>query len=133
MRSPRPFLESVGTRLSLLCVLVSTAAAACSSTSSSGDTSLAVEVLQSEVTVENRTGTPLVRGEVSVIPQGTVPRPYVVFLPHMSSGEKRTFALSSFRNSDGTRFLRGVAKGRRVRVTAKDAAGRTYEREVPFK
>ena len=133
MRSPRSLRPSVGIRLFLFCVTVSTAGASCSGAPSSGDTSLVIVVLQNEVTVENQTGTPLVRGQVSVIPQGTVPRPYVVILPHMSSGEKRTFALSSFRNSDGTRFLREAAKGRSVKVTAKDVAGKTYEREVPFK
>ena len=133
MRAPRPLRESVGTRLVLLCVLVSTAAAACSSAPSSGDTSLVVEVSQDAVTVENRTGTPLTRGEVSVIPYGTVPRPYVLVMPRLSIDEKRAFPLTSFRNADGTRFMRNAARGRRVRVTAQDVGGKTYEREVPFK
>ena len=133
MRSRHSLRKSAGIWLFLFCVEVSAAATACSSAPATGDTALVVEVLQDEVRVENGTGIPLMRGEVSVIPQGTAPRPYTVILPHMSVGEKRTFALSSFRNSDGTRFLRAAANGRRVRVTATDVAGKTYEREVPFK
>jgi hypothetical protein len=49
----------------------------------------------------------------------------------MSSGEKRTFALSSFR-MDGTPFRRGVATGRVVKMTAVAVGGKTYAREVPF-
>lgn len=132
MRYPRPFQASVWIRLVLLGVLVSSAAAACSGGGSeSGDTSLVVEVSSSSVTVENRTGTSLAKGEVSVIPQG-FPRPYVALLPRMSSGEKRTFAFTTFRMSDGTPFRRDVAKGKSVKVTATDSAGKTYAREVPF-
>jgi hypothetical protein len=72
------------------------------------------------------------KGEVSVIPQG-IPRPYVMNLPHMSPGEKRTFQLSSFRMSDGSPFRRDIANGKSVKVSAKDLSGKTYEREVPFK
>lgn len=133
MRSPRSLLASLEIQSLLLCVVVFTAAAACSTAESSGDTSLVVEVSQDAVTVENRTGTPLTRGEVSVIPYGTVPRPYVLVMPRLPIGEKRTFPLTSFRNTDGTRFMRNAAKGRRVRVTAQDVGGKTYQREVPFR
>jgi hypothetical protein len=68
-----------------------------------------------------------------VIPYGSVPRPYVVVLPRLSNGQKRSFALGSFRNSDGTKFARSAARGRRVRVTATDVTGKSYEREEPFK
>lgn len=133
MRSPRSLLASLEIQSLLLCVVVFTAAAACSTAESSGDTSLVVEVSQDAVTVENRTGTPLTRGEVSVIPYGTVPRPYVLVMPRLPIGEKRAFPLTSFRNTDGTRFMRNAAKGRRVRVTAQDVGGKTYQREVPFR
>ena len=133
MNSPRVFCQGVGTRLLVLCTLVSFGAGtACSGTESSGDASLVVEVVQDEITVENQTGSPLMKGEVSVIPYGTAPRPYVMLLPHMSAGEKRAFALSSFRDPSGTRFMRSVANGHRVKVRAIDVAGKTHERDVPF-
>jgi hypothetical protein len=131
MCSSHPLHDGVRVRLFVLCVVVSVGAA-CGGATESGDTSLVVEVSSSAVTVENRTGTSLTKGEVSLIPQG-IPRPYVVFLPYMSSGAKRTFALSAFKASDGTPFRQDVAKGRSVKVTATDTAGKTYEREVPFK
>ena len=133
MRSPRSLPASLGIRLFLLCAAASMVAAACSDEAPSGDASLVVEVLPDEVTVENQTGTPLVGGEISVIPYGTVPRPYVMNLSRLSTGEKRSFALTSFRNPDGTRFMRSVAKGRRLKVTAKGVGGKSYEREVPFR
>lgn len=129
MRSPL----SLHFRLLLSWCVILAAAVACSTAESSGDTLLGVEVSQDEITVENRTGTPLTRGEISVVPYGTVPRPYVLILPRLSIGEKRSFPLSAFRNEDGTRFMRGAAKGRRVKITARDVGGRTYEREVPFR
>ena len=133
MRYPRLVQDSVLIRLFVLCVVVSPVAAACSSApSASGDTTLVVTVSASDVTVENQTGTSLVRGEVSVIPQG-ISSPYVALLPHLSSGQKRTLPFGAFRSSDGTPFRQDVASGRSVKVTATDATGKTYQREVPFK
>jgi hypothetical protein len=40
--------------------------------------------------------------------------------------------LNIFRGSDGTPFRRGVVRARRVRISAKDLAGKVYERIVPF-
>jgi hypothetical protein len=133
MRHPVRFGGSVGFRLFLVGVFVSVSAAACSSSEAveSGDPSLVVEVSDSSVTLENQTGVSLSRGEIAVIPQG-IPRPYVMNFSYMSSGQKRTFALNSFRMSDGTPFRRGVATGRSVKVTATDVTGKAYEREVPF-
>ena len=114
-------------------VLSSIAVGACSGDANgSGDMSLVVEVLQDSITLENKTGTSLTKGEMTVIPQG-IPRPYVMILPHMTNGAKRTFPLSSFRMSDGSPFRRDVANGRTVKISATDVAGKTYEREIPFK
>ena len=133
MRSPHRVHASLAMVSIPLCVLLSAGGSACTTVESSGDTLLVVEVLPDEITVENKTSTPLVKGEISVIPYGTAARPYVMFLPHLSNGEKRSFPLNSFRNPDGTRFMREAAKGRTVRVTATDVSGTSHEREVPFK
>jgi hypothetical protein len=99
---------------------------------SSGDESLVVEVLQDEVTVENRTGTALSKGEISIMPQG-FPRPYISNVSYLPNGAKRSFAFSTFRMSDGSPFRRDVANGKSVKVSARDVGGKTFEREVPFK
>jgi hypothetical protein len=134
MRCPRRFQDSARLYVCLVGVVVSSAAAAaCSSDSAgTGDASLVVEVMQDAITLENRTGTSLSKGEVVLIPRG-IPRPYVMILPHMTNGTKRSFPLSSFRMSDGSPFRRDVANGKSVKITATDVAGKTYEREVPFK
>lgn len=133
MRPRRPSLTIVAFLCAVPFVALTSGLSACSGAAGSGTTSLVVEVLPDAVTVENKTGTPLMRGEVSVVPYGTAARPYVVMLPHLSNGEKRSFPLTSFRNPDGTRFMRGAANGRVVRVSAKDVGGQVYEREVPFR
>jgi hypothetical protein len=50
----------------------------------------------------------------------------------MEIGDRRDFMLNVFRGSDGTPFRRGVIRAKRVKVSAKDLAGKLYEREVPF-
>jgi hypothetical protein len=121
---------------SLLVVLsilaASGGAAACSGVAESGDLSLVIQVSQDEITVENRTGASLSKGEVSITPQG-IARPYVANLVYMTNGSKHSFPLTSFRMSDGSPFRRDVANGKSVKVTAKDVSGKTYEHEVPFK
>jgi hypothetical protein len=134
MRSSRLFQDGVRVYLCVFSIAVSSAAvtACAGNAAGSGDTSLVVEVLQDGITLENQTGTSLSKGEVAVIPQG-IPRPYVMALPHMTNGAKRTFPFSAFRMSDGSPFRRDVANGRTVKITARDVSGKTYEREVPFK
>jgi hypothetical protein len=133
MRSLRWSQKHAGLRVVLLSVVVSSAAAACSSNvEGSGDTSLGVTVSQDEITIENLTGTSLSKGEVSIIPQGFA-RPYLANLSYMASGSKRSIPLNSFRMSDGSPFRRDVTNGKSVKVSAKDVSGKAYEREVPFK
>jgi hypothetical protein len=132
MRSPRWSRNRAGLRVVLLCAVVSSGAAACSSNAEgSGDKSVGVTISQDEVTIENLTGTSLSKGEVSIIPQGFA-RPYLANLAYMTSGSKRSIPLNSFRMSDGSPFRRDVTNGKSVKVTAKDVSGKTYEREVPF-
>ena len=134
MRSPR--LVQGSTRIPLLLVALAVSSvslsAACSQVDSTGDESLVVEVLQDEVTLENKTGASFAKGEVTIVPLG-IARPYVANISYMAAGTKRSFPFNTFRMSDGSKFSRDVAKGKSVKVTARDAMGKTYEREVPFK
>ena len=132
MRSPRSIHGSFGLPLALVCLALSGGVSACSSAEGSGDTSIVVDVLQDEVTIENKTGTGLSKGEVSIIPQGFA-RPFVTNIAYMTNGSKQSFPLGNFRASDGSKFRRDVVKGKSVKVTIKDVSGKSYEREVPFK
>jgi hypothetical protein len=134
MHSTRLLKDGVRLYLCLASVVLSCAAVAgcASDAAGSGDTSIVVEVLEDGITIENLTGTSLSKGEVTVVPKG-IPRPYVMILPHMTNGSKRTFPFNSFRMSDGSPFRRDIANGRTVKVEAKDVSGKTYTREVPFK
>jgi hypothetical protein len=90
-----------------------------------------VAVSSMYITVENRTGTALVDGTVEILPAGRI----VAFRapwPRMEVGDKRDFMLNVFRGTDGTPFRRGVIRARRIKVSARDLAGKLYEREVPF-
>lgn len=92
---------------------------------------LAVEVSQTYITVENRTGAPLVGGQIEIIPRGILP-PFKTLLPRLETGSKRDVLLNAFRGNDGTPFSRAITRARRVKVTARDQGGKVYEHEVPF-
>jgi hypothetical protein len=131
MWHPHP-VHGSRTRLFVFCVVVSSFAAGCSGVAESGDTAIVIEITASSISVENRTGMSLARGQVELFPQG-IPRPYVTLLPYMASGEKRTFPLTGFRAQDGTKYRSDIAKGKSVKVTATDSNGQVREREVPYK
>jgi hypothetical protein len=131
MSYPHP-VGSVRVRLFVLCVAVAAVTASCGGVAETGDTALVLGISSSSITLENRTGTSLTKGQIAVVPEG-IPRPYVVLLPYISSGEKRTFPLNTFRAQDGTPFRTDIAKGRSVKVTVTDASGQIREHEVPFK
>jgi hypothetical protein len=133
MRSARLCRTVVRLPLCVLAIGMSSWAAGCASAASeSGDTSIAVEVTATAVTVENKTGSAFSKGEVLLIPQG-IPVRYSTLITHMSNGEKRTFQLDAFRAKDGTPYRRNVANIKSVRVEATDIGGKALEREVPFK
>lgn len=132
MRSPRSFHGSFALPLALVCLALSGGVSACASAEGSGDPSIVVEVLQDEITVENKTGTGLSKGEVSIVPQGFA-RPFITNISYMTNGSKQSFPMNNFRAADGSRFRRDVVNGKAVKVTIRDVAGKNYEREVPFK
>jgi hypothetical protein len=95
------------------------------------DAPVAITVSQTYITVENRTGGPLVGGDLEITQVGVRP-PYRTTLPRLETGAKRDIMLNTFRATGGTPFNRGIARARSVKVTAKDLAGKVYENEVPF-
>lgn len=117
-----------------LTLLAVCAASACSDGDpgavSSVDAPFAIEISQTYITVENRTGGPLVGGQVEIIPVGILP-PFISRLPRLEAGGETTIMLNTFRGSGGP-FNRNIARGRSVKVSATDQLGEVYEHEVPF-
>ena len=100
-------------------------------TAGAADAPFAIEISQTYVTVENRTGGPLVGGEMEIIPGGVLPS-FKAALPRLENGSRRDFTLRMFVGNDGTPFSRSIARARRVKVTAKDPLGKEFVYEVPF-
>jgi hypothetical protein len=122
---------------SLCVVALAGATGACAGSTSqvasaaSADALIGLQLTNSTVTLDNRTGTSIVSGQLQLVSAGTRP-PFFVMLPRLQSGEKRDFALDSFRTNDGTPFRRSLARARAVKVTATDLSGKTHEYEIPF-
>ena len=100
-------------------------------TAGSADAPLAITISNTYVTVENRTGVPLLNGEM-VIDQIGVRPPFRATLPRLENGMARDFTLNTFRAADGTLFNRTIARARNFKLTAKDVNGKTYAQEIPF-
>ncbi|MBI2827676.1 MAG: hypothetical protein HYX77_00205 [Acidobacteria bacterium] len=128
-RPPRVRVSTLRATLTLLAAC----AAACSSgnpEAGSADAPIGIQILQTYVTVENRTGAPLVGGEIDIIPAGVLP-PFKAALPRLEAGAKRDIPFNTFRGG-GTSFNRTIARAKSVKVTAKDQFDKVYEHEVPF-
>lgn len=96
-----------------------------------GNAPFAIEVGPTFITVENRTGAPVIGGEIVISQVGVLP-PYRTTFPRLETGASRDFALNAFRGADGTPFSPRLARPRRVTVTAKDITGNAHQVEVPF-
>lgn len=97
----------------------------------SGNEPLAVTFSQTYISIENRTGVPLVEGEIQIVPRGVM-APFRTRLPRIETSQKRDLMFNTFHSKDGTPFRRGVARVREVRITATDVAGKKIEQQVPF-
>jgi hypothetical protein len=86
---------------------------------------------QTYLTIENHTGAPLVEGEAAIIPVGLM-APFRASLPRIEASGKQNVMFTRFRGSDGTEFRRGIARARRVRISATDINGKKYSQELPF-
>ena len=103
-----------------------------SSTAAAGDANapFAVELTKASVSIVNQTGTGIAGGTLNLVPVG-FPRPYFVMLPRMTTGEKRSFPLETFRMLDGTKYRLNVTKVKSIKVEAKDVVGKPIEYEIP--
>ena len=134
-----PFRVRASTLRVTLTLLALCTAAACSGnpeqTAAAGTAGSAspfvVEVAQTYITVENRTGAALAGGQMEIVPRGVLP-PFKSTLPRLENGARRDIMLNTFRATDGTLFNRNLARARTVKITAKDLNGKEYAFETPF-
>lgn len=90
-----------------------------------------VEVSQLYITVTNRSGGPLLGVRIEITPAGRA-TVFTATQGRIESGERRNFALGSFRGRDGTPFNLRVHRPKAVTVTAKSVMGAEFRREVPW-
>ena len=125
---PRVRISTLRVTLTLLAVCAVTA---CSGGGvQSVDGPFFIEISQTYVTVENRTGSPIVEGEVSIVPVGILP-PFTARLPRREPAGVAAILLTTCRGSGGP-FNRNIANARTVMVTATSQQGEVYEHEAPW-
>lgn len=100
-------------------------------TSGAGASAIGIKTSSLFVTIENRTGGPLVNLRVTINPVGGL----TVFthrISRLEAGEKRDVWLSAFRAPDGAPFNRVFVRPKNVVVSATDPAGENYELSAPW-
>ena len=83
------------------------------------------------ITVENRSGHPLVDMEVAINPVARL-APYTARIPRLETDGKRDFLLGEFREH-GAPINLNLVRPKEVVVTASDLDGKKYEVRVPWK
>ena len=94
------------------------------------DASIGIETGQLFVTVENRSGGPLIDLTVTV---QTPSAPYTYMISRIEAGQKRDVAVNSFSSRDGTGLNLRLIRPRSVKATAKDLTNTPYEAQVTWK
>lgn len=128
-----PLLQLRGLRVLALCA-TAVLAAGCSAGSPesvSANGPIMVETSEAYVTFQNKTGLPL--NEVNIVIQPYGPGQFTRVLNRIENTGRRQVPLNEFRGRDGTPFNLRVARPKTVKVTAQDAAGKSYELEIPWK
>ncbi|MBS1817059.1 MAG: hypothetical protein JSU08_03950 [Acidobacteria bacterium] len=92
---------------------------------------VAVSSKNANLVVENRAGQPLSDVRVTVVPFGK--NEYSKSLAALSTGERREVPLSDMTAADGTKFIAMLNRPKSVRVSAKDASGKQYDVELPWR
>jgi hypothetical protein len=137
MRCPSPLRGFLPFVVVLSVAALSSAACASGETAEAGAVGttasdpLVVTFSQTFLTVENRSGVPIVEGEMQIVPRGVMP-PFRTRLARIEGSGRVELPYSQFYSRDGTPFRRGITRTRNVRVSATDLAGKKFEMEVPF-
>ena len=94
------------------------------------DASIGIETGQLFVTVENRSGGPLIDLTLTV---QTPSAPYTYMISRIEAGQKRDVAVSSFSSRDGTGLNLRLIRPRSVKAAAKDLTNKPYHAQVAWK
>ncbi|MGC4083659.1 MAG: hypothetical protein QM736_16510 [Vicinamibacterales bacterium] len=81
--------------------------------------------------IENRAGQTLSDVHLTVVPFGK--NEYSKALSTLGVDERREVPLSDLTAADGSKFIPMLSKPKTVRVTAKDATGKQYDIELPWR
>jgi hypothetical protein len=98
--------------------------------STTGTSTVVVARTEQGITIENRTGRPLlnIRLEVGGGDGGTL---FVCSLPTLDTGAKRDIPFTDFHAEDGTLLEAGSAAGKKIKTTARDTLGNSYDVATP--
>jgi hypothetical protein len=116
--------------MALAATMSQAACAADKETVQAADASIGIETSQLFVTVENRSGGPLI--DLTLTAQ-TPSAPYTYMVSRIEAGQKRDIAVNSFSSRDGTGLNLRMVRPRNVHATAKDLTGRSYDATAPWK
>jgi len=94
------------------------------------DAPIGIQTGQMFVTLENRTGGPLVDLLITIQTAGA---PFTSRIWRLEASEKRDVSFSNFSSRDGTTFNLRLARPKLVRVTANDLSQKKYEAQAPWK
>ena len=100
-------------------------------TAGEGGTAIVVQSSSLYVTVENRSGAPLLDLRVAINPAGVMT--FTKTIGRLEAGEKRDLALGEFSARDGTTFNLRVVRPKMIGVTAADLLGKKYEVTTPWR
>jgi hypothetical protein len=100
-------------------------------TGGDADTPIAVTASNAGVTVENRTGRPLLDVRI-MIDAGSPGLSFIRIVPTIDTGAKSESQPSDFRTDDGTLLDPALVHPTRVAVTARDTVARTYSIASPW-
>lgn len=92
---------------------------------------IAIDTSARSVTVENRSGAPLVDVQVVLNPVGSVP-PFTTVIPRLEPGAVRSVALGEFRNENGRALNPMFVRPKNVVASAADTFGKRYQTTAPW-
>ena len=93
--------------------------------------SIGIETSRLFVTVENKSGAPMINMTVAIV--SVAGQPFTRLLSRLENREKREIALGDFGGRDGTPFSLRVVRPKAVRVTAEDIISRKHDVEVRWR
>ena len=113
-------------------ILVSseTACARNRETVQAADALIGIDTSQMFVTVENRTGAPLLDMTIAIQTAGAQ---FTHLLTRLEAGQKQDIPVSSFSSRDGTTFNLRFSRPRAVHASALDLTGKKFEAQVSWK